>query len=204
MNLPLPKDDAQSGASTPDVPAGSVWPGRTDENPDSAVAPEAVAPGEPPSLLEDGDQGLGSTLRALREARRLSRNEASARVKYSVRQIEALETEQWDILPGGAALRGFVKNYGRYLGADVDALLFILEGQTGLDVSRSTTASAAAAQVASMGPAELPLHGEPVRRPWGWLIIILVLLFVAGFYAIERGWVPDSWLIFDWLKSLKT
>jgi hypothetical protein len=35
------------------------------------------------------------------------------------------------------------------------------------------------------------------------MIIILILLFVAGFYAIERGWVPDSWLVFDWLKSLK-
>lgn len=204
MNLPLPKDEAQSGAPTPSVPAGSIWPGRAGEKPEGVEASEAASPVGSPSVLEEGGQSVGSTLRGLREARRISRNEASARVKYSVRQIEALETEQWDSLPGGAALRGFVKNYGRYLGADADGLLFMLDEQAGIEGARPTTASATGGQIPSMGPTELPLHGEPVRRPWGWLVIILVLLFVACFYAIERGWVPDSWLIFDWLKSLKS
>jgi hypothetical protein len=67
--------------------------------------------------------------------------------------------------------------------------------------TRSKTVPVASAT--SLGPADLPLQAEPVHRPWGWLLIILILLFVAGFYAIERGWVPDSWLVFDWLKSLK-
>ena len=34
---------------------------------------------------------LGSTLRSLREARRLRLSEVSARLKFSVRQLEALE-----------------------------------------------------------------------------------------------------------------
>ena len=144
--------------------------------------------------------GVGATLRRLREARQLTPGEVSARLKFSSRQLEALETEQWDRLPGGMSLRGFVKNYGRYLEADVDALLVMLDNQVGTTaVARPTTLNNAQ----TLGPTDLPLQGEPASRPWGWFIIILILLFVAGFYAIERGWVPDSWLVFDWLKSLK-
>src|SRR5690606_31902784 len=144
--------------------------------------------------------GVGATLRGLREAKRLTPAEVSARLKFSSRQLEALETEQWDRLPTGMSLRGFVKNYGRYVEADVDALLVMLDNQVGPTSARPIAVNNTAH---SLGPADLPIQGEPVHRPWGWLIIILILLFVAGFYAIERGWVPDSWLVFDWLKSLK-
>lgn len=143
--------------------------------------------------------GIGATLRSLREAKRITPAEVSARLKFTSRQLEALETEQWDRLPGGVSLRGFVKNYGRFLDADVDALLTMLDNQVGPTSTRPVAVSSAA----SLGPADLPLQGEPAHRPWGWFVIILVLLFVAGFYAIERGWVPDSWLVFDWLQSLK-
>ena len=73
--------------------------------------------------------GVGTTLRKLREARQLTPAEVSARLKFTSRQLEALENEQWDRLPGGMSLRGFVKNYGRYLEADVDALLTMLDNQ---------------------------------------------------------------------------
>lgn len=143
--------------------------------------------------------GVGATLRGLREAKRITPGEVSARLKFSSRQLEALETEQWDQLPGGMSLRGFVKNYGKFLDADVDALLTMLDNQVGTaPVARPAALNGAQ----SLGPAE-SMQGEAGGWPWGWFIVILILLFVAGFYAIERGWVPDSWLVFDWLKSLK-
>ncbi|MCC2595331.1 helix-turn-helix domain-containing protein [Pusillimonas sp. MFBS29] len=157
---------------------------------------EARPEADDPSL----PSGIGATLRRLREAKNLSPAEVSARLKFSGRQLEALETEQWDRLPGGMSLRGFVKNYARYLDADVDALLTMLDNQVGTaPVAKPATLNGAQ----SLGPSDLPLQGEPANRPWGWLVVILILLFVAGFYAIDRGWIPDSWLVFDWLKSLK-
>src|SRR5690606_35808069 len=75
--------------------------------------------------------GLGPTLRRLREARGLSPSEVTARLKFSNRQLDALENEEWDKLPSGISLRGFVKNYGRLLEADVDALLTMLDNQVG-------------------------------------------------------------------------
>ncbi|HUH58449.1 MAG TPA: helix-turn-helix domain-containing protein [Candidimonas sp.] len=144
-------------------------------------------------------RGIGPSLRSLREAKRLTVAEVSIRLKFTNRQVNALESEQWDQLPSGISLRGFVKNYGRYLEADTDALLVMLDNQVGSTAPKPI----AIARAGSLGPADLPAQAEPTHRPWGWFIVILIVLFVAGFYAIDRGWIPDSWLVFDWLKSLK-
>src|SRR3546814_21049483 len=56
--------------------------------------------------------GVGATLRRLREAKPLTPGEVSARRKFSNRQLEALATKQWDLLPGGMSLRCFFQNNG--------------------------------------------------------------------------------------------
>lgn len=143
--------------------------------------------------------GVGPTLRRLREARQLTPAEVCMRLKFSQRQLEALENEEWSLLPQGTPLRGFVKNYARYLEADVGALLTMLDTQVGPPQS----AFVAGRNVATARQGDVPMHDDAPRRPWGWLVVILALVLVAGFYAIERGWVPDSWLVFDWLRALK-
>ncbi len=148
---------------------------------------------------QNTEANVGPVLRALREARSLSLSEVSARLKFSARQIEALENEQWDSLPQGMPLRGMVKNYARFLETDVNALLDGLERQVGI----AGPATVSISQANRYSESDMPLHGEPTRRPWGWLIIILLVLFVAIFYAIERAWIPESWLWFDWLKSIQ-
>jgi len=152
-------------------------------------------------VLQD-PASLGATLRVLRESRRISLNEASQRLKFSVRQIEALEAEHWARLPTGMPLRGFVRNYARYLEADVDSVLVLLDNQLG-PTARPSVMSAPSVAGSSVGAdAELPATAETNHRPWGWFFIILAILIIAGFYAIDRGWVPESWLIFDWLKAI--
>lgn len=146
-------------------------------------------------------EGIGPTLRRLREARRLTPADVSMRLKFSKRQLDALENEQWELLPQGMSLRGFVKNYARYLEADVDALLTLLDSQVGKPQSAFVTAERSATMARDAG---VDTRDDGVRRPWGWWFLILAFVLAAAFYAINRGWVPDSWLIFDWLKSLKT
>lgn len=155
----------------------------------------------PESSLADAaaSGGVGATLKALRHARRLSLNEVSSRLKFTSRVLQSLEDEEWSRLPTGVSLRGLVKNYGRFLGADVQALLTMLDNQVGSTAPRPVIVQSSGAPV----PADLAIQAEPVNRPWGWFVVIFVLLVVAGFYAIERGWVPESWLIFDWLKALR-
>lgn len=144
-------------------------------------------------------EGVGPTLRRLREARRLTPADVSLRLKFSQRQLAALENEEWDKLPGGMSLRGFVKNYARYLDADVDAMLAMLDNQLGLPRSPfAAVRPSAALQPADMAPAD-----DATRRPWGWFVVILALILAAVFYAFDRGWIPDSWLAFDWLQSFR-
>ena len=144
---------------------------------------------------------LGSTLKALREAKRLRLSEVSARLKFSVRQIEALENQEWENLPAGLPLRGMVRNYGRFLEADTDALMVMLESYVPSD-PKALGGESLKRPVAINAP-DMPLHDEPSGRPWGWLIIILLFLAIAAFYAVGRGWIPETWLVFDWLKALK-
>lgn len=160
----------------------------------------AVSSTPPPEIQPDEAQGLGASLRAMRKARGSSLSDASARLKYSARQLDALENEQWEVLPKGVLLRGLVKNYGRFLETDVDVLLVMLDNQAGTQPAPSVSIPV---QRTSYAGSDLPLHVESGSRSWGWLLVILMLLAVAGGYAIDRGWVPDSWLIFDWLKALK-
>lgn len=155
-----------------------------------------------PELMAEPDatEGLGASLRAMRKVRGHTLPEVSTRLKYSVRQLEALENEQWEKLPRGVLLRGLVKNYARFLETDVDALLIMLDNQAG---AQSATPVPISAKGASLPQADMPLHPEGGSRSWGWLLVILTLLIVLVIYAINRGWVPDAWLIFDWLKALK-
>lgn len=160
----------------------------------------AVSSTPEPAAELDEAQGLGASLRAMRNAKGYSLSDVSARLKYSVRQLDALENEQFAQLPDGMLLRGLVKNYGRYLETDVDALLVMLDNQAG---TRPAAPASAPVPGVTLSGADLPLHPEGGSRPWGWLLVIVALLVVAGAYAIDRGWVPDSWLVFDWLKALK-
>lgn len=160
----------------------------------------AVSSTPEPVVEPDETQGLGASLRAMRHARGCSLADASTRLKYSVRQLQALENEEWSRLPQGVLLRGQVKNYARFLDADVDALLVMLDNQV---ETQPTLPVSAPVKRAAFNEAELPLHSEGGSRSWGWLLVILALLVVAGVYAVDRGWVPDSWLVFDWLKALK-
>ncbi len=161
---------------------------------------ETLAPSNPPA--PQAGTGVGPTLRELRLARACTLNEVSTRLKFSVRQLESLEAEEWDQLPGGQSLRGMVRNYARFLDADISAVLVMLEAQVSdaaalKPVPRSTSGS-------SLSSADLSLYADSRSGfSWIWILIIIVLLVVAGFYAIDRGWIPEEWLVFDWLKELK-
>ena len=141
--------------------------------------------------------GLGATLHGLRQAKSLSLEAVSARLKFSVRQIEALEAEHWQGLPKGLPLRGMVKNYARLLEADPDALLTMLDASTTqASLPRQSLASGPAAN--AVGPMT---EDAPRRGSWGWLFIVLVLVLIAFFYALDRGWLPESWQFANWFNN---
>ncbi|CAM5222845.1 Cytoskeletal protein RodZ OS=Castellaniella defragrans OX=75697 GN=HNR28_001926 PE=4 SV=1 [Castellaniella defragrans] len=144
---------------------------------------------------------LGDALRTLREGKGLSLAEVSSRIKYSSLQIGHLEAGLWDRLPEGVPLRGLVRNYARFLDADVEAMLRLLDEAVG--PTRPHPAVTALGARRALQQADLTPKGEPAHRTWAWLLLILILFCAVGLYAIMRGWVPDQWLVFDWLKALR-
>ena len=91
---------------------------------------------------------VGAFIRQLRESRRLSVADVSARLKYSSAQIKALESDDFERLPQGAALRGMVRNYARYLNTDEHAVLSMLDQQAGTAPMPAIARSADASWVA--------------------------------------------------------
>jgi cytoskeleton protein RodZ len=66
---------------------------------------------------------LGERLAAERERQGLSRADVGQRLHMSAWQVEALEAGDYQRLPKGTFLRGFVRNYARLLGLDSQAAL---------------------------------------------------------------------------------
>jgi len=67
--------------------------------------------------------GPGRMLAQMRAERKLSVADVAQRLKYGPRQIEALEAEEFDKLPGATFVRGMVRGYAKLLDADPQPLL---------------------------------------------------------------------------------
>lgn len=66
---------------------------------------------------------VGETLAAARQAQGLSVVDVANRLKLSVHQVEALEQDRYEPLPGPVFVRGFIRNYARLLKLDAEAMV---------------------------------------------------------------------------------
>jgi cytoskeleton protein RodZ len=119
------------------------------------------------------NEGPGAVLRAARLAQNLGVADVARQLKLSVGQVEALESGDFQRLPGPVFVRGFVRNYARLLRVDAELLL---------------------ESVAASLPREEPRPAAPPSRdipfptaaPRRWHRYVLVLLaIVAALAAYE-------------------
>lgn len=83
-------------------------------------------------MSEEG-LGIGARLRAAREAKGWTPQDAGSRLRLMSRQIEAIEAEDFSRLGPPVFARGFVRNYAKLLGLNPDELL---DQMTTIKVSR--------------------------------------------------------------------
>jgi cytoskeleton protein RodZ len=77
-----------------------------------------------PSILEPiGFSPLGEVLSSARNAKKLSLKDVSNNLRLSIGQIEALESNDFLVLPQPMITRGFIRNYARLLEVDAEPLL---------------------------------------------------------------------------------
>lgn len=66
--------------------------------------------------------GIGATLREARNRRKVGLPEVEAATRIRIRYLQAIESEEWDVLPGDVYVRSFVRTYASYLGLDGERL----------------------------------------------------------------------------------
>jgi cytoskeleton protein RodZ len=117
---------------------------------------------------------FGERLKREREMRGVSLEEVSAATRISTRFLAALETEQWDRLPGGIFNRGFVRAVAHYLGLDEEALIAEYAAATNDRPAFAVTAKS------------LPKSRRPARP---WLALLAVVALAAAGWLAYRGYV---------------
>jgi len=126
---------------------------------------------------------VGETLRSAREAHGYTLVDVAQALKLTQRQVEALEAERFDLLPGAAFARGFLRNYARLLGLNPEPLL----------QSLARTDGVGAPELAPVCNAEGTMPaGDGGLRPSAMPIALLALLLLG---AVVAGWY------FDWFAQ---
>jgi cytoskeletal protein RodZ len=59
---------------------------------------------------------IGASLREAREKQRLTPADVHGRLRIRERYLTALEEEHWELLPGDAYVKGFLRTYAEFLG----------------------------------------------------------------------------------------
>lgn len=82
-----------------------------------------------PLARNHADAPLGEALAKARLAKNYTQADASNYLKYSVAQVNALENDDFASLPQPMMMRGFIRNYARYLDLDPSSLLEIYKSR---------------------------------------------------------------------------
>lgn len=140
--------------------------------------------------MTDATHQLGEVLRAAREAKGVDLVRVERETKIRERYLSALERGEYRELPGAVYTKGFLRNYGAYLGLDPEYLI---------DLYRLETASGRPERPAAMTPPK-PLAVKRSRAfvitpgaIFASLITVGVVLFVAyiGFELVNFARQPE-------------
>lgn len=121
---------------------------------------------------------IGASLREARLRRELAPADVQKALRIRERYLQALEDEQWELLPGDAYVKGFLRSYADFLG--LDGNLYVDEY-----VSRFGTAE-------ERPLAPQPLHRlERDRRGVGLLLPLIAIAAIVAIVAAVAAWQLD-------------
>jgi len=131
---------------------------------------------------------LGTYLISAREAMGLDLHDSAQQTRISIHYLKALEEEDFSKLPGEVFVKGFLKNYARFLNlpeAEVMSRYRELRPQPKTPEEVESPGRDSSARCEHKKPAETPL--EPVI--WGSVIFVAVVIFL---FASQPGNHADT------------
>lgn len=123
---------------------------------------------------------VGTLLREAREASGITLADAARQLKWGVRQLEALEADDYSKLPGPTFVRGFIRNYAKLLHADPQPML----------ESYQRTGPQMPAQVIASQDDQVSFTEHPKNFSLRYGLVLAVALGVTGYALYE--WSPLS------------
>ncbi len=131
--------------------------------------------------VTDPRTGVGSALKRAREVRGLSLDEAARDTRLRVDQLDALEREEFDVLPGEVYVRASLRTYASYLGLDPDELV--------LAYPRTVQEIEPLPLLAKLGPVERMIAASRIRDNQRFLLVaaVSILLILVAFGLLSRG-----------------
>lgn len=149
---------------------------------DAEAAGIAMSPlAEIVDLPHPAGPGVGQQLRDAREAAGLDIQEVARTLKFHPRQIELLEGDDFDALPGNTFVRGFVRSYARFLKLDAERLVHQLD-------ARAPSLTADVRPPDNMGAAKQPWDVQ--RVPLALTAGILLVVMAAVAFALWHFYGP--------------
>lgn len=125
-------------------------------------------------------RSVGEMLREGRARLHLSAADVARHLRLSLRQVEALEANDFAALPGKTFARGFIRNYARLLHMDAGALLAAYEAALPPDEKGAVAPR----------PERIDIAPRPSRR---WLLyVLLVLAIVMGVPLVIYALLHDD------------
>ncbi|MFN4309421.1 MAG: helix-turn-helix domain-containing protein [Ferrovibrio sp.] len=116
------------------------------------------------STVANGYEGVGHSLKVVRERRGLALADVSARLRIRRPYLEAIEAGRFGELPGAVYVSGFLRQYAEFLGLDPDQVLKTYQTEADGKVQRVVL--------------NFPLPRPEERTPRLWLV--LGALVIAG------------------------
>ncbi len=138
---------------------------------------------ESPAAESRPEVSVGLVLRQARESRQMSVADVAQLLKISYRQVDALESDNWDALPGQTFVLGFIRNYARLLHLDATPLLQQIKAAQTPDNPNIVLPEASAAS--------LPQPGQGKRRDLAAVAgaALMVGVAVAAYFLVPA----DFW-----------
>lgn len=133
-----------------------------------------------------GAETAGQLIRQARERAGLTREQLAAQVNLLGHQIDALEGDRHDRLPGAMFVRGYLRNIARVLKLDEASLQAAWQRHSGAAAPAATMRANASEGLPPMRPISLERHSS-VRRHWGIGAAALVVAGLWGWQQHEQG-----------------
>ena len=131
-------------------------------------------------------QSVGHLLRNARTAKGLSIDDISRQLRLSVQQIEAIEKEDFEKLPGRTFLRGFIRNYANLVQLNPVPLLQMLPESTRV-ISTYERTPFKNKQISFSSNREKPGNHSLI------IAIILFVIILGAYFLFENGgWNKNS------------